>query len=252
MEPCALCLVPSILRKSHAIPNSVFKTIFRENDGKAIIFDDSESNSIGTSQDSWWQYLLCDFCEQKLSTIEKYSLELLRGNSYLTRHESGATISNADLKSLNLFFISIYWRAAASKHPSYSKVYSPEPLQSQIRNLIYCKSSIPLALVTAKVSKLIDSTVGGFTEENLKEIIISPFFRRIKNGFSFCFLIEGFFVEIFTPGLKSKFRSKYGILNENSRIMMIPNIEVLEIPEVLQLCVAGLRKHTKGLTKIKS
>lgn len=252
MEICALCLTQSILKKSHAIPDAVFKKISKKNNGKFIIFDDSELNPVGTSQNSWWQYLLCEPCEQKLSKIEKYGLELLRGNNYLTLHAHGSTISNADIKTLKLFFISIFWRAAISKHPSYSKVEIPEPIQSQIRSLICCESSIPLKLVTAKISKLIDSTVGGFTEENLKELIISPFFRKIKSGYSFCFLVEGFFVEIFTPGLRNRLRKQYGILNENCRIILIPNIEFLEIPEMLQLSLAAIKKHINGLTKLKN
>jgi hypothetical protein len=69
-----------------------------------------------------------------------------------------------------------------------------------------------------KISRLIDLTkTGGFSLDNLKALIVSPFCRvhedkRVRH-ISVCFAFEGFFIEIFMPGLKLKRRNELGVIH---------------------------------------
>lgn len=248
MDTCALCLRKETLQKSHVIPNAVFKRIFRNNNGQGIRFNDDKDSPIDLSSDSWWEYLLCGVCEPKLNDFyERYSLALFRGSKgNVSRHEHGVTFSGTDLTKLKMFLISIFWRAAVTNHPAYAKVYIPEPWREQIREAIHFNRQISQNLATVKINRLIDSSVDGFTLENLKNLIVTPFLRRRSSGFSLCFLIEGFFIEIFTPGLRYKKRSEKGVLNPENSVFMVPYLKIFEIPELVELMVSGYGKHAEG------
>lgn len=252
MKQCALCLVTTELSKSHIIPNSVFRRILQENQGKAITFSDDKQSPIKYSSDSWWEYLLCCDCESLLNAhYEGYSIALLRGSQgRVTRGNHGVTIREANLQRFQLFLMSVYWRAAVSSHPSYSTIFITEPFGSEIRKALKNDCPIALRLATIKISRLIDYTEGGFSLSVLKSLIISPFARRVTSGFSFCFLIEGFFIEIFTPGLRHKSRSQKGILHPDKPVFLIPYLHIFDVPEIFNLMMSGYGKHINNNSNI--
>lgn len=206
MSICRLCSEEKELSNSHAIPDTVFKKILRADSGKSIVVSSDDSEPVHYSSDSWGTLQLCYTCEALLNNkYEGYSIKVLRGSlGRFIKHDTGVTFTKVDTSKLINFFIAVFWRAADSKHDAYSKVYIPKPWSKQIGKMLLDVTTIPLKLATVKVSKLIDySKVGGFTPAHLRSIVISPFFRRHSYGYlSFCFVFEGFFIEIFVPGLK--------------------------------------------------
>ncbi|MFP3489501.1 hypothetical protein R0K20_18070, partial [Staphylococcus sp. SIMBA_130] len=90
------------------------------------------------SNDTWDTEQLCKRCEGLLNTnYENYSIRVLRGKvGVVKKHASGVTFEDVETRKVVSFFISIFWRAANSKHESYSKVYIPEPWNDQIRAML--------------------------------------------------------------------------------------------------------------------
>ncbi|MCX2780611.1 hypothetical protein OQJ46_11895 [Microbulbifer thermotolerans] len=111
---------------------------------------------------------------------------------------------------------------------------------------------MPLNLATVKISRLIDTTSGGFSLEDLKSVIITPFFRKLDGGFSFCFLLEGFFIEIFTPGLGYRQCGQKGILNPKKSVLLVPYLSIFDVFELVQLMISGYGKHAEGNSNIKA
>lgn len=252
---CTLCLTAADLRRSHAIPDSVFKRVSKENNGQSIRFDDDDSSLVEYSSDSWWEYQLCSDCEQHLNVnYEQYSLSTIRGGKgkgKFEKHDFGVTFIEIDTLKLQLFFLSIFWRAANSRNEAYQKVYIPEPWNNELRLHLLKKSRVPLRFMTVKISRLIDrSSDNGFSLSTLKNFIASPFFRNLPGRkFSFCFLFEGFFIEIFMPGYTLKQRAARGVINPLSKIIAVPYLNIFDIPEVLNLLVVGYKKNLEGKVK---
>lgn len=122
---CALCLKHSNLQRSHAIPDSIFRKITKSNNGQAIIIKDDEDTPLHLSSDSWWSYQLCIACEQHINaSYEQYSISVLRAHKGVFKKcSAGVTFTEIDTKKLQLFFLSILWRAASSDSYAYSKVH---------------------------------------------------------------------------------------------------------------------------------
>ncbi len=246
---CALCLQIAELRRSHAIPNSIFRLISKKNNGQAVSFNDDDASLVDYSSDSWWEYQLCGNCEQHLnSSYERYSLSVIRaGKGKLLKHDHGMTFSEIDTLKLQLFFLSIFWRAAKSKNEAYKRVKIPESLSNELRVHLLSKTRVPLRLMTVKISRLIDlSAKDGFSLSVLKDFVVSPFFRRLSGDkFSFCFIFEGFFIEIFIPGYTLKQRTARGVINPLSKIFIAPFLNIFDIPEVVSLLVVGYKKSKR-------
>ncbi len=256
MKLCEMCKREATLQSSHAIPDTVFRRILRENSGKLIVVPGGGSDPVHYSSDTWDTEQLCKDCETLLNTnYESYSIRVLRGKvGAVGKHPSGVTFKNVDTRKLASFFISIFWRAANSDHESYSKVYIPDPWNDQIRALLSADKAVPRSLVTVKISRLCDETKkGGFSQENLKSMLVSPFLRRYRQGhYSFCFILEGFFIENFIPGLRAKPRRAKGVLSNRSRFIVAPFLNIFDIPELKECLVEGYRKYMEGSVTFKS
>jgi hypothetical protein len=243
---------------SHAIPHTVFKKIYRGkgDSGKSIVVPGGGDEHIHYSSDSWATLQLCDKCEKLLNKhYESYSIKVLRGAiGQCKKHSIGVTFSKIDTSKLINFFISVFWRAANSRHNSYSKVYIPEPWNKQIGEMLLNNFTVPLKLATVKLSRLIDyRETGGFSLEDLRLIVMSPFFRKRDYGhFSFCFIFEGFLIEIFTPGLKISERKSRGVINKNTDMIVVPFVNILDVPEIEDWLILGYGKLVDGQVKFES
>ncbi len=254
MGKCALCLSTTDLQRSHAIPNSIFKKILKQNNGQAIMFNDDETSPVDYSSNSWWAYQLCSNCEQHLNTsYEQYSLSAIRGGkAEVIKQNLYIIIKNIDTLKLQLFFLSILWRAANSQNEAYQKINISESLNNDLRRHLLNKTRVPLHLISVKISRLTDRTKnGGFSQAMLRDIICSPFNRSLPNQrHSFCFLFEGFFIEIFFPGHTSKNRNEKGVINPLNNIILVPYLDIFDIPEVVKLLVSGYKKDLEGNVNI--
>ena len=250
MRICLMCENKSELQNSHAIPDAFFRRILKSNAGKAIVVPGGGDEPIHYSSDSWATDQLCSSCEKLLNnSYEKYAIKTLRGSGCkIIKHGQGVSFVEVKGKLLVSFFISIFWRAANSKHPNYSKVMIPEPWNSNIKARLFSNQNIPANLATVKVSRLIDRTLNdGFGLDDLKGVMLTPFYRKVAHRkYSFCFTFEGFFIEIFTPGLSLKSREQSGVLSNQMRILSVPFIDIFDIPEMEEVLIEGYGKYVDG------
>jgi hypothetical protein len=241
LEECKLCKEQKYLKNSHAIGNAIFKRIFRNGSGKAISIT-SENEDIGYTSDSWAEHQLCGDCENLFNVkYEQYALGVLRGrNSNVSKTELGITFSDVNQHKLIMCFLSIFWRAANSGHPSYENVKIIESHNEYLRKAILENQEIPPEIFSVKVSRIIDqSEERRFTSENLKGLILKPSSRRyvtteVKN-FSVCFLFEGFFIEIYMIGLSLKDGEQPGVLAKYRKTLFVPYVNLFEIEEIVNL-----------------
>lgn len=255
---CKLCNELKNLQISHAVGDSVFKKIFRENSGKAISIT-SGKEAIGYSSDSWAEHQLCEDCEKTINLkYENYSLGILRGKGCtLSKSSLGLSFSGLNQHRLIMYFLSIYWRAANSHHPSYRNIEILEKDNEYLRSAIFNNLKIPSGKFSIKVSRVIDlSESKGFTPESIKKLIVSPF-CRIHKGFkgenvSVCFMFEGFFIEIYLKALKINQRNKHGVLSKAKGNLVVPYLNIFDIEEVVELLITGYGKHIEGNSRIKT
>ena len=253
---CALCRQPKELKRSHILPDTLFRSIKRQSSGKVVSFDDSENKPVEYSIESWWQYLLCWDCERSISDYEKYGLETLRRMAKTTAHvhSSGITLKGVNYGKLKLFVTSLLWRAAVSDLNVFSKVVLPESLAEEARiSLHYGKPLNPLKL-GCKIVRLFDPTPeskGGFSEKDINQLIISPIPRIRGRYVSFVFVIEGYLMEFFVPSIPHNESWQHGVL-KNAKVLYVPNKSIFEIGELVNIMVSGYRKAHLGKVTFRS
>lgn len=254
---CKLCKNLADLQISHAIGNAVFKKIFRGNSGKAICLSNGE-NPLHYSNDSWSEHQLCEGCEKLLNEeYEQYSLNVLRGSGCdISKSSLGVTFRNVEIKLLILYFLSIYWRAANSGHPSYGYALIGRDLNERLRNDIYCGNDVSVRDVGVKISRVIDASritetndSNRFTPEEIKGFIMPPVSRKDN---TVCMMFEGFFVQVYPNGLNSKYRKEYGVLLPKKNMLLAPYLNIFKIPELVSVMVSSYGKHIAGNSSVKS
>lgn len=214
--------------------------------------------NIEYSNDSWAEDQLCKDCEQHLNDkYETYSVKALRGNGVKIDPTSiGITFREIDLYKLNMYFLSLVWRAANSNHLAYNNVNLEKDDNEYLRIAILENKPVPAQKFSIKISRLIDNTpTNGFSKDDLKNFIVSPFSRinHDKNiaHISICFTFEGFFIEIFKPGLTSKLRNNFGVIHKSKTILVAPYLDICSIDEIFSMFVNAYEKNIKGKSTIK-
>lgn len=255
---CALCVAQKPLRRSHIIPNAVFRRIKQaQNSGQLIQMDDSENAPVRRSQDTWSERMLCADCERIIGGYESYGLELLRvrNGSSVEDHAGGVTFRAHDYRRFKLFLTSILWRAAVSSQEVFAKVILPERCKEEARaSLLAAKPLSPLRL-GCHMHRLVDTEATpeyGFDLDSLSQIVISPI-PRLHDGrkyYTFLFLIEGFLLEYFVRAVPFKQCGKRGI-HRDSPALFVPNKCIFDVPEIIDILVANTGKHQRGLVAFK-
>ena len=248
---CRLCREVKELRRSHILPDALFRSIKRQNSGKLISFDDSKYTSVKYSSESWWEYLLCSDCEGIISGYEKYGLEVLRGipKNMGQSQSSGLTMRNVNYPKFKLFATSLLWRAAVSDHDAFTKVVLPYSLTEEARSSLIFGRPLGAFKLGCKIARLFDQTLeseGGFSNTDIKQLIISPISRIRSRYVSFIFVIEGYLLEFFAPSIPLNESTRQGFL-KNAKVLYVPNKNIFEIEELVNIMVSGYRKADLGM-----
>lgn len=106
------------------------------------------------------------------------------------------------------------------------------------------------SLFCVKVCKLVDESEG-FNQESLNQIIVNPFNRICKKGTSICMLFEGYFFEIFIKSVNFKDRKMPGYLDQSKNTLLVPYIDLFDIPEFADSLIDGLRIHNNESCLLK-
>jgi len=246
---CRLCLQRRLLCSSHALPNSLFNYILRQNAGKAIVITDDVTSPARNSSDTWDVELLCDDCERKLNrNYDAYGMAVFRGHEGSVRtYDHGVDLLQIDRRRLRMFFLSVLWRVSVSSHTSYSNIDLPYSWEDDLRRALDEEKSVPDSRYTVALYKMRDSTpVGGFSNEDLRGFIAAPFARNYGAFISVCFPFMSFFVETFLPRVPAQYAKRRGALYGRSPVLSVPYVEILEIPEIMCTLVSALRKEIES------
>ena len=252
---CRLCRKIKDLRRSHILPDALFRSIKRQNSGKVISFDDSKDTLVKYSSESWWEDLFCFDCEGIISAYEKYGLERLRGRpkNMVHSHNRGLTIGNVDYAKFKLFVTSLLWRAAVSNLDAFAKVVLPRSIAEEARTSLISSRPLSPFKLGCTIVRLIDQTSeskGGFSETAIKQLIIPPIPRIRSRYVSFIFVFEGYLLEFFAPSIPLNESARQGFL-KNTKVLYIPNKNIFEIEELMNIIVSGYRKADLGMVTFR-
>lgn len=252
MEQCRLCGEFRDLCNSHALPDSAFRRLLREGDGKAVSLMDDKDTPVRYSSDSWGAKLLCSSCEDKLNqAYDKFGIGVLTGQKCsVLRGNSGVTFRSIDRQRFRMFFLSLVWRISISDHENYQNIKLPHNWEQILRAALQSGSKVRSSEFTVTIYRLRDSTPEGFSFDDLRGLIPSPFGRAFDRVISICFVIYGFFVEIFLPRLPARLSNRPGVLTGNMSVFFTPYLEIMDVPELVSLMASGLRKHNHGLSTV--
>ncbi len=249
INQCKLCLCTSELQVSHVIGRSVFRNILKNAGKNYVLRPIIKENKIIRTNDQWALPLLCRGCESLLnSKYENYSLWVLKNKQKKVSHfetKNSLIISNVDQYRLKLYVLSIYWRAAHSSHEAYRAMEINEGIDELLRKVLMGEVRLPSEYLHVKISKIIDLS-NGFSAEDLKGMIVSPFIRIINEKLSICLIFEGYFFEIFFDELSIFERSINGVLKDKKRIVRIPKVDIFSIPELVKnmIEIIGIHRNT--------
>lgn len=153
---CRLCLKEkSLIKKSHIIPDFLYKDMFDEKHRLvfATLVNIKEMKFFQTG--IYEKDLFCQECESEvLGELEKYSSKILFNNNLPKNQqvivERGILpdglklmrVSNINYQKFKLFLLSILWRASLSKHKIFSQV-DLQDKESLIREIIIDNKNLP-------------------------------------------------------------------------------------------------------------
>ena len=125
---CKLCGQEKKLVVAHIIPRSFYDPL-REGGQIPVIITDQPGVYIQKSRTGVYdREILCGACERKLSAWDDYAYKFLMGNvsdhAYIMHRDKRVAynLGRCDYNKLKLFFMSVLWRAGASKQPFFKNV----------------------------------------------------------------------------------------------------------------------------------
>jgi len=200
---CKLChKEKKLLKKSHIIPNFMYRDLFDEKHRlyEAKFKSDNTIESKLRQSGGYEKNILCDDCDNKvLGSLESYSKSVLFGGISLKirneKNENGVIctfVEGLDYPKFKLFLLSLVWRASISTLSIFKNV-SLGKHQDSIGNMIFHN----------KPGKYLDYPCAIFTYLNSTsyphQLISEPGYINKKNKKLFFFLIGGalyiFFIE---------------------------------------------------------
>lgn len=234
---CLYCEEYEELKRSHTINRTFFSQLLKscaETNAARVISLSSEI--IRNSNDNWTDYLLCNCCESYFNQyFDGYGANALRGRiegQTVLETKNCVIYQNIDSSKIILYILSLYWRGAKSRHPSYQFLVTSDGIHNYLKNTLKSRR-LESKYFNVKISVLYDS-FGATNKETIKHMMISPF-RRIyeqHDAFSFCFLFEGFFIEIFFGRLRYSMKKKGEWLVPNVRYMRCEKLDMHSIEEL--------------------
>lgn len=186
---CALCQKTKKLCKSHIISELFYKPLYDSRHRFRAIH--SSTAKVSRHQKGFKEPLLCDNCEQKLSTYEKYVGQiLLKQYPKILKKRIGDIVHfGIDYKKSRLFYLSILWRMSIATHKYFQK-FSIAKYNETLRNLINTNNpGNPNEFGCVVSALLID---GSFK----RDWFLDPQLSRLR-GDSVCWVVFGGLLYIF-------------------------------------------------------
>lgn len=186
----------------------------------------------------------------RLATLDKRGVEMLQvARKSATNQRDGVVLDPLDYTNLKRFLTALLWRAAVCTLPEFHQVVLPDAYADELRKSLLTDRALAPSQLACRLEILIDATPaarGGFSPENLGQLIPSPRAKLRAGRTSFVFVLDGFLIEIFAPDAPHKEWRKLGVLKDEPKLYVPPR-NILDVPQLKQLLVAGFAKHAQGL-----
>lgn len=132
---CALCREEAELRKSHVIPEFIYKALY-DDKHRFHVLSDQQRNS--HEQKGLRERLLCERCEQRFAVHERYVSRLMHGDLAPPPVPQGNTVvfRGVDYPALRMFQLSILWRASVSRLEFFQHVSLGERHEARLRAML--------------------------------------------------------------------------------------------------------------------
>jgi hypothetical protein len=250
---CQLCEKLTDLCDSHAIPSAHFRPMLRAGNGAAIATVDDELTPIQRSSDTWSTNQLCLLCERILNEeYDGYGIAVFKGKQGRVKPTPyGVSLQDVDVGRLRTFLLSILWRMSTSVHDVYLNAHLPTDIKEELRVTLLSRRRYKSSKLHLSLQRLHDSTPqGGFSTEDFRSVVMSPFISKNSTYYAICFLMFGFLVRIFVPNLPAKERKTTPLVLANSSLVFAPLLEFTQFPELFSLGVNVMRKNALGLSSL--
>ena len=247
---CKLCMGVKDLVDSHALPDSAYRALFHDGDGKVILLSNKLDTPTQYTSDSGGTFLFCADCEKKLNErYDQYGIGVFKGiKTKVTRSDTGITFSGLDHQRFRMFFVSLVWRMEISQHKYFGAVEFPVALRNQFHQHIRNNTILPRSRMRVALYRLRNTiNVEGFSHEELRNPVVAPFITRHN---SILFVFYGFAIECFLLKMKSKHSNNKSILGNTGSVYFSPYTEIFGIPEILEVFKASFQREQDGNTKI--
>lgn len=248
---CRLCKSWCTLQKSHAIPDSLFRRVFKRGSGSAVGLTNDAETDIQRTQDSWADYLLCSGCESKLNTQYDVSGDRFSRGTGLTIEplSTFVRISNLDVQRLRMYFLSVLWRMAESSAPEYQSVRLRSELRGRLAQGLLDNKPINESAMSVRLDQLVDSSgAEGFSRDDIDHLIVSPWcdVDERQTCATFRFFHVGYLVSVRIPGLSVSGRRQLGVLTGRSGTLVIPVVDLFNLPKFVDVLMVTMDKQSRG------
>lgn len=195
---CKLCdKSAKLIKKSHIIPNFMYKNMFDDNNRILLANLKNTSKPPQYRQSGLHEkYILCSKCEESLSKLERYTAHFLFGNNTKTPALFEKRLSSDGIKSimikkidyskLKLCLLSIVWRAHISSDKFFKEINIGEN-ENVIKKMLLendCREE--------EVFKISIIGIQGIDNAPLR-LSLNPTVKKMGDGYLAMFFINGFF-----------------------------------------------------------
>lgn len=253
---CELCGRSSELQNSHAIPDSLFKSLFRKGSGSAIVLDTDPDADIRTDQESWSAPLLCKECEEKLNfKYDFYGDMFGKGQiGALIFEKNYLRAEGLDRNRLRMLCLSLAWRMSRLRSPAYRDIKLDLRTDQLIQDCLVNSKILGQNNASVCINRLYDTHgFDGFSQSDLDTTIAAPWQKYIQSTqgkqskhYVIEFIYWGYLISILIPGVSLINRNRPGILYGDSDRMVIPFKDPLQVPELNLIMMRTMDKHHKG------
>jgi hypothetical protein len=214
---CKLCLKEAPLAMSHIIPEFVFTGMY-DRKHRYLQVSDVDAGKIELGQKGFREKLLCFECEALLNNrCERHSQRLFKDT--LPPSESPISrrirIPNLDPRVLQLFLLSVLWRAGVSSLPVFEHVTLGRHEERLRVILLSDNSESPLDYPCVVVPLLLEG-------KHLRDWIVQPAPARIDGHRCYRFVFGGFLFVLFVSSHNLPAEFQRTCLADTGRILLYP------------------------------
>lgn len=210
---CKLCGNSSPLKKSHIVPEFVFKPLYDEKHRMHVL-------SVREPKPRPFRYkglrerLLCGECEAKLSKYESYASTAFNGKDTETPLDNVIIVKDIEYKQFKLFLLSILWRSSISSLEFFSEV-SLGSHEDKVRRMILREDPGPSEKYGIILFALIDNN------KIQADLIVQPSRARVYGQVNYRFIFGGFMWVFFVSKQPAPSEVKPLLFREDNTLCII-------------------------------